>query len=91
MADRTDALADVVVVVRQQFGCRREGQQGDGGQRQNKDEFLDTSQHAVASLHLQHVTLLRHHFVQHRVDEESEQQPRDQPRDNNDREWFLRV
>ena len=43
MANRADTLIDVVMVMRQQIGRRREGQQGNGCQRQNKDEFLGTS------------------------------------------------
>ena len=40
VAGRADALVEVVVMVRQQIGRRREGQQGDGRQRKNEDEFL---------------------------------------------------
>jgi hypothetical protein len=45
----------------------------------------------IGVLHLQHVSLLCDHFVQHRVHEESQEQARNQSRDNDDRERFLRV
>ena len=43
VADRADTFVEVVVVVWQQIGRRCKSQQGDGCQRQNEDEFLDTS------------------------------------------------
>ena len=44
-----------------------------------------------ALLYLQHVAFLRHHFVQDRIDEESQEQARNQARDNHDGERLLRV
>ncbi len=76
MADRADAFAEAAVPVRQQIGTRRKRQQRNGCQRQGEDEFFRTLWHLVTSLHLQHVTRFRDHFVKHRVDKESEEQPR---------------
>lgn len=38
----------------------------------------------TAALNLKHVAFARHHFVEHRVDEESQKQTRNQTRHNND-------
>lgn len=40
VANRADTLVDVVMVVRQQLGCSREGQQGNGRQREDENGFL---------------------------------------------------
>jgi hypothetical protein len=73
MAKRADAFVEIVMVMGEQLRRRRKGQKCNGGERQNEDEFLSTSQHKYIPLHLQDVALLRDHFIQHRVDEKSEQ------------------
>lgn len=49
MTDRTDALIDVVVVMRQQLDRRCKGQQGYGCQRQNKSQILSSTWHLLLS------------------------------------------
>src|ERR1700719_4523491 len=42
-------------------------------------------------LHLENVALATDHLVEHRVNEESEEQPGNQTSDHHDGKWFLRV
>jgi hypothetical protein len=91
VADGADALVNIVVPVRQQIGRGREQDQRNGGKRQAEAQFVMTLWHLVFSLHLQHISLFCDHFVQHRVDEKSEEQPRNQTCDHHDRERLLGV
>jgi hypothetical protein len=91
VADRADALVEVVVMVRQQIGRRRKSQQSDGCQRQDEDKFVRAPRHFVALLHLQYVVRPGYHHVEYRGNKESEKETRYQSRDDDDRERFLRV
>lgn len=45
----------------------------------------------IASLHLEHIALARHHLVKHWIDEEPQEQTRYQSGHYHNRERFLRV
>src|ERR1700674_741706 len=45
----------------------------------------------ILPLYLEHIAFTSHHFVQHGIDEESNEQAGDQARDNHNRERLLRV
>jgi hypothetical protein len=59
--------------------------------RNGRFKFMLVSLNSPARSHLQHIAIARHQFVQHRIDEETEEKAREQACHNHDREGLLRI